>query len=116
MVSSISYTVEEVAPNKAVIHMSGRLDAHSAPPFKEALKAVIGSGRIYLVMDLQEVTFIDSNGLSTFISLFKAVRESNGSMLLAHISPQVKVALSQTHLDRVFSLHPDVPTALDHLA
>ncbi|MDX1991406.1 MAG: STAS domain-containing protein [bacterium] len=93
--------------------MAGRVDAVSAQPLKEALKQLVSSERNRFVIDLAEVSFVDSSGLIVLISLFKLVREHNGTMALASPGTQIRVALAQTCLDQLFPIYADTAAALD---
>lgn len=107
--------VERHGNQQAVIKVSGRFDAYSADAFKVELQSVTAAGYIRLVVDLAEVPFIDSSGLSALVSVFKVVREQNGTLTLANTGPEVTMALQMTRLNRIFSIYADVPSALASL-
>lgn len=110
----MEYKVEPLADQRAVISISGRLDASNAAELKTVLKEAARTTR-YIVIDLARLTFIDSSGLSALVSGFKALREQDGSLALAGVSSQVRVALELTKLDRIFAIHPDIASALASL-
>ncbi len=97
---------------QAVIKPSGRLDANSGEAFKARLAKAVDSGFIQLAVDMQEVSFIDSSGLSAPVSGFKAVRQKSGMLVLVNVGPQVEVALEMTHLNRIFPIYSDLDSAL----
>ena len=70
-----------------------------------------GGGR-RLVVDLADVSFMDSSGLSALVSGFKGMREAGGEM--AVVCPNLAIAkiFSITGLDRVFAIHPSLDEAL----
>ena len=74
----LDYTIEKLVDRRAVFRLSGRLDANTATPLKEALKSAAAEHTTHIVIDLAELGFIDSSGLSALVSGFKAVREKNG--------------------------------------
>jgi len=112
----MEYSVQEKGSQGALITLDGRLDANSAPDLKASLKAAAQRGLIFLVVDLNKVSFIDSSGLSALVSIFKAVREQHGAMALVGVGSQVKVALELTRLDRVFPAYPDAETAFSKIS
>ena len=67
----------------------------------------------YLRLDLIEVDFIDSSGLSALVSGLKALRERDGRMHLSQPQPQARTALRLTLLDRVFSIFPSLEQAVN---
>jgi len=107
----VDFSIEEYSDQRAVVRVSGRLDADSAGALKAALKDAAAAGLIHLVVDMQDVSFIDSSGLSALVSGFKAARERNGALALAGVGPQIQMALELTRLNRVFPVYSDVATA-----
>ena len=61
---------------RAVFTLDGRLDAGNADAVKEALIQTIGSGVCQVVVDMTQVPFIDSAGLSTLVSALKMTRRA----------------------------------------
>jgi len=66
--------------------LSGELDASSAPQVDEAVDALIAEGAAELVIDLGEVTFIDSSGLR---SLIRARKSMGNADVVRLRNPQV---------------------------
>jgi anti-sigma B factor antagonist len=60
-----------------------------------------------------EVPFIDSSGLSALVSGLKGARKEGGIVVLCNVQPQARTIFSLTMLDKVFSIYPDVQTAMD---
>jgi anti-sigma B factor antagonist len=108
----LEFKVEEHPGQRAVVRLTGRLDANSSDALKTALKEVAATGLAHLVVDMQAVSFIDSSGLSALVSGYRAVREQDGALLLARVGPQIKVALELSRLYRVFPVYDDVASAL----
>lgn len=96
-----------------IARLSGRLNAASAPEAKDRLKALIREASGNLLLDLGELSFIDSSGLAALVSAYKAAAESGGTLKLACLLPQVAQVFSLTRLDSVFETYADVEKALD---
>lgn len=92
-----------------------RLDASRAPAFKSELSSLIDDFDGKIVIDLSSVDFIDSSGLGVLVSAMKQVG-SRGTIALACMSATVKKLFSLTRMDRVFSLHETVASAIEHVA
>lgn len=108
----MEYRITKYNKNTAAIKLVGRLDANAAERFKSNLKALTTGGLTDLVIDMEAVSFIDSSGSSALVSGFEAVRNRGGSLVLANVGPQLKVALEMTHLNRIFPICNDVASAL----
>ena len=89
-----------------------RLDAHNANDLKTELLALFEQGKKSILINLQDVRFIDSSGLGALVSGFKNAITNQGSLKLAGLQPQVKSMFELTRLHRVFDIYPsptDVP-------
>jgi anti-sigma B factor antagonist len=111
----------------------GRLDLELAPAFRSRLQELIESGHRNLVIDLAEVSFIDSSGLGALISALKLLKtpkerrsaerrrsprvssrrkSRRGDVRLAAAQPAVMSLLEVIRLDRVFASYPSVDAAV----
>ncbi len=88
-----------------------RIDAHLAPDLKQHLGDLIGSGDNYLVLDLAEVEFVDSSGLSAIVSAMKLL-DGRGDIVLCQAQPAVTSLFKLTRLDRIFRIYPDSAGAI----
>lgn len=98
---------------KATVSPRGRVDADTGPQLKVVLQDLATGGVRLIVVDLQEVDFMDSSGLSALVSGLRAVRERDGSLHLCRPQPQPLTALKLTMLDRVFPIFASPEDALD---
>ncbi len=99
----------------AVVRPHGRVDAESAPQLRSTLREVVDSGAVLLVVDLSQVTFMDSAGLSALVSGLKAARLKEGLLAIHRPNDQIRTALRLTMLDRVFRTFDDMDSALQTL-
>jgi anti-sigma B factor antagonist len=95
-----------------LVRMSGELDAVTSPRLSEELDRLLTDGRRRLVLDLEEVTLIDSSGLSALVRLLKQVRGQGGRLGLAALQPSVRRVFDLTRLALSFDLYDDVAAAL----
>ena len=103
---------ELLSDSLAVLRVKGRLDAVVAPYLKLRLKELVAGGHIRLIVDLADVSFIDSSGLAALVSGFRAAREVRGTIKLAGLNEQTMMVFKLTRLDSVFAIHPDAETAI----
>jgi anti-sigma B factor antagonist len=90
-----------------------RLDAHNSGDLKAQMLKLFEEGKNSLVIDLQEVRFVDSSGLGALVSGFKNASSRNGNLKLSGLQLQVKSMFELTRLHRVFEIYSDVDEALD---
>jgi anti-sigma B factor antagonist len=103
--------VRVLSERRAVIAITGRVNAITAPALKARVQELLASGHTELVCDLAQVSFLDSSGLSSLVSGLKATRERGGVLKLAGASEQVARIFRLTMLDRVFEMHADAEAA-----
>lgn len=108
---SVSSEVLGDPANVVVITVAGEVDAHTADRLRSSIDAVISS-ETQLVVDLTDVTFLDSTGLGVFVTALKHLRELDGSLDLVITSPRVMKVFELTGLDVVIPIHEDVAAAL----
>ena len=90
-----------------------RIDIEVAGEFRTTLLKLIDEGRRNFVVDLGEVSFIDSSGLGALVSALKRLRtsEREGDIRLADVQAPVVGLLEIIRLHRVFSSFPSVEDA-----
>jgi anti-sigma B factor antagonist len=85
---------------RAVVTVRGELDVFTAPRLHETIAQGIELGARYLVVDLGEVTFIDSTALGVLIGAVVCQNQN------------VRRVLELTGLDSVFAIHATLAEAL----
>ena len=74
-----------------LVRLTGELDQCSASGIRRDLDAMLSDGRIrHLVIDLNDMPFMDSSGLGVILGRYRALRLRGGTVSLMHLSPQVK--------------------------
>lgn len=84
--------------------LEGRIDVVRASQVrKEAIEFAADHGN-NLVMDLQQVTFIDSSGLGAIVGTFQTIRQAGGTFYLYGIQPSVQMVIELVGLDQVLPI------------
>jgi anti-sigma B factor antagonist len=107
----VSFAVEE-RQGIPVLGVSGEIDVYTAPRLRERLLELAQQGTTRVVVDLSEVSFVDSTGLGVLVSGLKRFREGGGDLLLVVVQPQIMKVLEITGLTTVFSVHTSVDEAV----
>ncbi|UCE63793.1 MAG: STAS domain-containing protein [Nitrospirota bacterium] len=98
-----------------VITLTGSLDAAAAPEARKEIKQIIGEGKNKLVFDLSHLTFLDSSGLSVFVSALKAARADGGDVVLLNLTPNIRALIELMRLHYVFDIFDDEGAAVAKL-
>jgi anti-sigma B factor antagonist len=89
-----------------LVRLNGRLDATTSPEVRETLQTLLEQDQPKIIIDLQDVPFIDSSGLASLVSGLRRAREKAGTIALSGIQPQAQTVFRLTMLDRIFPIHP----------
>jgi len=87
-----------------LIRLEGEVDLATAPAFKADVERLLADGFVNVVVDLTQVTFIDSTALGVLIGSVRRLREKDGRLVLIANGFAVTRPLTLTGLDRVFTI------------
>ena len=100
-----------------VLHFTGRLVLEDGDAvFRDTVNTLVGQNRIHLVVDLAEVTQIDSAGIGVLVGRFLSVRRRGGDMKLANLSARSHRVMTITQLLDVFDCYDSVDDAVGSFA
>lgn len=85
-----------------------RIDAAVAIEFKDRMRELTIDCPARVVLDLGEVTFLDSSGLGAVVAAMKQLGEGH-RLELAALTPNVEKVFRLTRMDTVFTIHPEPP-------
>lgn len=92
--------------HQTVVIPRGVIDLATIGAFRGVLDEVFSHGAVDLVLNLNEITFIDSTGLGALISARRRAHAFKGSLLLVCENDVVLRVLRITGLERVFDIVP----------
>jgi anti-sigma B factor antagonist len=95
---------DEVDERTHVIAVSGEIHVSTAPEFSTRLNDAIGQGKTSVVLDLADVSFIDSTGLSVLLNGLRRVTRRGGRMAIVCTNPTVLRLFEITRLDTTFEI------------
>ncbi|MEP9364890.1 STAS domain-containing protein [Nocardioides sp. CN2-186] len=103
---------DEQAGTTTVVRCAGEIDIATVPYLRDRLQQLQIDGPSDLVIELEQVTFIDSVGLGALIGAHKRARVLQGTFTIVCTCRPVLRVLSATALDRVFRVVPTMDEAL----
>jgi anti-anti-sigma factor len=107
--------VRQDAPEDGVrvVALRGELDVATVPTFRDALTPAADDPTVRkLVVDLVEVTFIDSTGLMTLLNILRRLVRRDARMVIACSNPTVLRLFEATRTDATFEIVPTREQAL----
>ena len=94
-----------------IVKLTGELDLYNAHLVRDELAAAAARGPVRLIVDLSELTFIDSTGLGVLIEARKRLANPRAFMLVAP-GLETQRALEIAGLDRLFAVESSLDDAL----
>jgi anti-sigma B factor antagonist len=99
--------------NVIIVHTSGKLtlgDGSSA--LREKMRKLIRAGFRRILLDMADVTYIDSSGLGELVAAYTTVTNAGGEMKLLNLCKRIDDLLTITKLYTVFDTFEDEAWAL----
>jgi anti-sigma B factor antagonist len=97
----------------AIVDMSGRITlGEGSVVLRDTIRDLIGKGQKKILLNLGDVTYIDSSGIGELVSAFTAVRREGGELKLLKLTKKVHDLLQITKLYTVFDIKDDEATAI----
>jgi anti-sigma B factor antagonist len=96
--------IEHSIGNVQVLTLKGSFDTYHAPTVRLWLDRATASDPAKVVVNLEDVSFLDSTGLSTLVQGMKRSRKLNGDIRLCGLRPPIRMVFELTRLDRVFEI------------
>jgi len=87
-----------------VIDVSGEVDIYTTPQFKEAVTEILQQGHTHIIINLTDVSYMDSSGFGTLLSATKRLRPQNGGIYLVGCNEAVSRMLDITRLNTIFTV------------
>jgi len=96
-----------------VLDLAGRITlGEGSSTMRDALKEVLAQGHNKILLNLSEVSYIDSSGIGELVSAFTTVTNQGGQLKLNGLNKRVKDLLQITKLYTVFEVFDEESTAM----
>jgi anti-anti-sigma factor len=95
-----------------VFSPTGRLDITTAWQFRTKIQDCIAKQSNHIVVNLRQVNFIDSSGLTSLVAGMRDADKARGSFKLCNVHPEAKLVFEVTMMDSVFEIFESEEEAL----
>lgn len=100
----------QISDTQVITVKGARIDASVAIQFKDRMREITAPMDGRIVLDLQNVAFIDSSGLGAIVAAMKQLA-AHQKLDLAGLTPTVDKVFRLTRMDTIFAIFPDAQTA-----
>jgi anti-anti-sigma factor len=104
--------VTDHRPDVAVLHLRGELDADTAVKLHACLADLLERPVPRIVVDLTDLKFCDSVGLSAFVTSKQVITARGGWLSFAGANPFLTQLMETIGLSRYFAIFPEVEDAI----
>ncbi|MEU4877100.1 STAS domain-containing protein [Streptomyces sp. NPDC021608] len=109
---TLDTTVRHIGDRAAVVVVAGDVDLHTSRLLRVQAMTVVEQGFPHLVLDLAQVDFVDSTGLSALIVLLQATSRAGGSLRVASVPERLVRMVTMTGISQLLPIHETVADAL----
>jgi anti-sigma B factor antagonist len=97
----------------SVVDVAGRITlGEGSSALRDEIRQMVGKGQKKILLNLGEVSYIDSSGIGELVSGFTTVTNQGGQLRLVNLTKRVKDLLQITKLYTVFEVHEDEAAAV----
>jgi len=89
------------------IQPKGILDSVNSNSLRREITDTIDRGVKTILLDLQDITFMNSSGMGALVATLKAVKAAGGQLALCSLSDQVRIIFELSRMDRIFQVYQD---------
>ena len=96
-----------------VVELSGRITlGEGSVQLRDTIRDLISKGQRHILLDLGEVSYIDSSGLGELVSAYTTARNQDATLKLLKLTKKVHDLLQLTKLYTVFDIFDDEASAI----
>ncbi len=96
-----------------VLDLSGKITlGEGSVTLRDAIRDVLSKGQNKILLNMADISYIDSSGLGELVSAFTTVKNAGGELKLLSLTKKVKDVLQITKLYTVFDIKDDEAAAI----
>ena len=105
--------VEERVGDVTILRLKGRLELDDGDMvLRKHVDGLVAEGRVNVVLDMTEVTRMDSAGIGMLVGKYMTVKNRGGMLRLLHLTDRTSRLLHVTRLETVFEIFEDETAVL----
>ena len=116
MPPEFAITEQTIDAERHVLAVRGEIDLFTAPELKQVLAESIEAGRIRIIVDLTDTTFLDSTALGVLIGAVKRLRSRHGALAIVNVDENIAKTFEITGLDQIFTILSTRDDAIEAVA
>lgn len=101
--------------NIYVIELDGELDLYNAYKVKTLYAKMAEKGINSIILDLENLDYLDSSGLGSMIYIFSDLKKHDGKMSLCHLNSAPKNLIQMTRLDKLFLIADTIEESVEQV-
>lgn len=106
----------EVKRTVLIVRLQGELDHHTSDEIREQVSVAIEKFNIrHLVLNLKDLTFMDSSGLGVILGRYKQMKQFGGDLIVCSLTPSVERLFNMSGLFKIIRLEETEEIALQRL-
>ena len=101
----------------SIIDLKGKITIGSGDiQLRDTVNTLVAAGKNQILVDLNEVTAIDSSGIGELVGCYTTLTNKGGKLKLLHLPPKIQDVLTVTQLITVFDVFEDEAEAVRSFA
>jgi anti-sigma B factor antagonist len=101
------------AGDVTVLDLSGKITiGEGSVQLRDTVKGLLESGKTKILLNLGDVSYVDSSGIGELVSSYTTVNKAGGQLKLLNLTKKIQDLLAITKLLTVFEIHEDEGAAL----
>ena len=97
------------------IDIKGSLDTNTSQEFNFLVNTMIAGGAKKIILDIDDLQYIDSTGIGTFISIAKKIRKENGDVVVTRFTAPIMVVLKPVNIEKFIEFFPTIEEGVNYL-
>ena len=106
-------SVKELDNNTVILKLDGDIDVYTSSDLKDTIFLQIDIGAKNIIIDMENVYYIDSSGIGIFISALKYIKKEEGKICIIKITEPVKKVFELTKITNFFPIYLSETEALN---
>lgn len=102
----MSISQQELGDEAWLVKVSDRLDQNQTPQLESVLNSLLDEGHNRIIVDLSQVTYVNSGGLRCLVTAWRKARKQDGDVVLTGLQQRVREVFSMVGFDKIFEIFP----------